>query len=215
MRELKVIVFDCDGVMFDTRKANTAYYNTILKRFGKPPLSPEQFDYVHMHTAYASICYLFDNETEQSAALSYSEGMRYDEFIKYMEIEPDLKPLLKWLTPEIKTAVATNRSTTIGRVLSEHQIHDCFDLVVSALDVPNPKPAPDMLLKILEYFDVPPDQTLYIGDSQLDEDAAMASGIPLVAYKNKNLSAKYYINRLVEIREIVDPHMDDTSGRKE
>lgn len=204
MQDIKVVVFDCDGVMFDSGKANTAYYNAILDHFGNPPMSPEQFDYVHMHTAYDSICFLFDNEADREAALTYSAGMRYDEFIKYMEIEPDLRPLLAWLKPEIKTAVATNRSTTIGRVLSEHRINESFDFVVSALDVPNPKPAPDMLFKILGHFNVPADQTLYVGDSQLDEDAATAAGMPLVAYKNENLTADYYINRLMEIRKIVE-----------
>ena len=29
MKNIKVVAFDCDGVMFDTMKANMAYYNQI------------------------------------------------------------------------------------------------------------------------------------------------------------------------------------------
>ena len=188
MEDIKVVVFDCDGVMFDSRKANTAYYNAILNHFGRKPMTPEQFDYVHMHTVYAAIFYLFDNDDDRKAALSYSATMSYAEFLKYMEMEPDLKPLLTWLRPKIKTAVATNRSTTIGRVLTEHHINEYFDFVVSALDVQYPKPAPDMLLKIISHFNISPHQAVYVGDSSLDEEAAKSAGIPLIAYKNQNLS---------------------------
>jgi beta-phosphoglucomutase-like phosphatase (HAD superfamily) len=51
MKDIKVVIFDCDGVMFDTVKANTAYYNSVLRHFGKPDMTPEQFAYSHMHTA--------------------------------------------------------------------------------------------------------------------------------------------------------------------
>ncbi|MCJ7774181.1 MAG: HAD family hydrolase [Desulfobacterales bacterium] len=204
MEHIKIVIFDCDGVMFDSKKANTAYYNAILEHFSREPMTPKQFDYVHMHTAYAALCYLFDNEADRKAALSYSANMSYAEFIKYMEIEPNLKRLLKWLRPEMKTAVATNRSTTIGRVLTEHNIDEYFDLVISALDVPNPKPAPDMLLKIIDHFNILPNQAMYVGDSQLDEDAAKAAGVPLVAYKNQSLSAQYHINGLMELRSLLN-----------
>ena len=36
MKNIKVVAFDCDGVMFDTTKANIAYYNQILDHFDRP-----------------------------------------------------------------------------------------------------------------------------------------------------------------------------------
>jgi len=203
VEEIKVVIFDCDGVMFDSIKANTAYYNAILEQFGKGPMTPEQFDYVHMHTVFAALSYLFDDEIERKAALDLSANMGYESFIRYMEPEADLKPLLGWLRPGRKTAVATNRSTTIGRVLDEHRLDACFDMVVSALDVDRPKPAPDMLIKIIDHFDIPSRQALYIGDSQLDEEAAKAAGIPLIAYNNPDLSADYHITRLMQVRDLL------------
>ena len=47
-RQIRAVVFDCDGVMFDTADANRIYYNRVLERFGKPPLNQEQFINVHM-----------------------------------------------------------------------------------------------------------------------------------------------------------------------
>ncbi len=30
---VKVVAFDCDGVMFDSAAANQAYYNQVLRQF--------------------------------------------------------------------------------------------------------------------------------------------------------------------------------------
>ena len=118
-------------------------------------------------------------------------------------MEPHLKPVLKRRRPKYKTAVATNRTDTIKRVLIEHELEKYFDLVVSALDVENPKPSPDILIKILKHFAIEPCQLIYIGDSMLDEIAAKAAGIPLIAYKNSSLDAALYIDSLKEIENIL------------
>ncbi|QTA86655.1 HAD family hydrolase [Desulfonema magnum] len=204
MKDIKLVIFDCDGVMFDTVKANTAFYNRILAHFGKPEMTPEQFDFVHMHTVNESVANLFDDEKEREAANVYRKAMSYDPFFKEMEIEPYLKPLLENLRPEYKTAIATNRTDTMDRVLSEFGLEDDFDLVVTALDVDRPKPYPDELVKILEHFKTESHQAVYVGDSQLDEIAAKGANIPLIAYDNPSLDGAFHIKSLREIEEILD-----------
>jgi len=44
-------IFDCDGVLFDSKEANRHYYNFIATELGREELSPEELEYVHMHTA--------------------------------------------------------------------------------------------------------------------------------------------------------------------
>ncbi len=204
MKNIKVVAFDCDGVMFDTEKSNMAYYNRILNHFGKPPLTPRQFAYTHMHTVHASLDFLFKDKEMRKQADEVRKNLNYLSLIKDMEIEPGLKPLIKKLKPAYKTAVATNRSDTMDRVLVEHNLVDYFDIVVSASDVERPKPFPDPLLKILEFFNVTPDETIYVGDSELDEQAARAAGIRLIAYDNPSLSADHHIKRLKEIEVLLN-----------
>ncbi len=66
-----------------------------------------------------------------------------------------------------------------------------------------PKPHPESLIKIVEHFGIKPSQAIYVGDSVLDEMAAKAAGIPLVAYNNKDLSADYHITNLKELEEML------------
>lgn len=38
---LRGVIFDCDGVMIDSRAANDEFYNRVLAYFGLPPMTPE------------------------------------------------------------------------------------------------------------------------------------------------------------------------------
>jgi len=48
-----------------------------------------------------------------------------------------------------------------------------------------------------------PQECLYIGDSEIDSEVCQASGVPLIAYKNKSLKAKIHIQSMAEIKEIL------------
>lgn len=198
-RPLKVVAFDCDGVMFDSREANQAYYNHLLERFHLPAMTPDQLGYVHMHTVDESLMYLIRDEATREAAHTYRRQLGYQPFLKFMQIEPGLVSLLEILRPRFKTAVATNRTDTMARVLTENRIDHLFDLVVCALDVQFPKPHPEALNKVADHFAVFPEQVMYVGDSQVDEMAAIAAGMPFVAYRNPALTADHHIRYLSEI----------------
>ncbi|MBW1992945.1 MAG: HAD-IA family hydrolase, partial [Deltaproteobacteria bacterium] len=189
--------------MFDSVKANTTFYIEILPHFNMPELTPEQTAYAQMHTFDETAAFLFKEPEMLQAAKTYRKQMNDMKFIRYLEIDPCLKPLLKWLRSRYKTAIATNRMVTIHRVLDEFDLKDDFDLVVSAQDVNRPKPDPEPLLKILEHFHVKPQEAIYVGDSALDETAAKGAGIPLVAYNNPALSAQYHIQSLWELKRIL------------
>ena len=204
MKDIRVIAFDCDGVLFDTEAANWAYYNHILEHFGRPALTVEQFAFAHQHTLDESIVHLFGDAQSVAAVHAYRQTMDYGKFLKYLTIEPYLTPLLKKIRPRIKTAIATNRTDTMDRLLAEFKLTAYFDLVVTSVDIPRPKPHPDMLLKILSHFDLESDQAVYVGDSQVDAEAAGAAKIPFVAYRNENLTTPYHISSLKELEIILE-----------
>ena len=204
MQQVRIVIFDCDGVMFDSKKANEAYYNHILEHFGKPHMDSLQCEYVHMNTAEQSVAHLFKDDPQLPQALAYRGRISYFPFIPVMQLEPYLKDFLRFLRPAYKTAISTNRSDTMGRVLEHHGLEDCFDMVVSCLDVKQPKPDPESLIKILDHFGLSPEQAIYIGDSEIDELAARAAQIPLVAYKSKNLSAPYHVEHFKEIQALLE-----------
>lgn len=204
MKNIKAVIFDCDGVMFDTAQANRFYYSHILQHFGRPAVTDEQFTFVHMHTVDESMAYLFPDETTLAAAYDFRKSMDYRQYLGYLTIEPHLVSLLEKLRPQIKTTIATNRTDTLDRLLAEFNLNGYFDLVVTSSDVARPKPHPEALLKILNYFDLEPYQTIYIGDSQVDEIAARSAAMPFVAFRNRKLSADYHIDTLKELEDLLN-----------
>jgi HAD superfamily hydrolase (TIGR01549 family) len=120
-------------------------------------------------------------------------------------MEPYLKEVLEQLRSKYKTAVATNRTTTMHLVLREHDLEGQFDHVVTAGDVQRPKPNPEMLLNILNFFNLGPEQAVYVGDSELDEQAAVAAGIPFIAYKNRKLMASSHIDSFRDLAKLLLP----------
>jgi HAD superfamily hydrolase (TIGR01509 family) len=201
---IQTVIFDCDGVLFDTTRANTLFYNRLLGGLGLPEMTPDQFAYCHMHTADEALRFLFGDKGLTEAAQKLRRETGYRDLIPEMQMEPDLIEVLDALRPGRRTAVATNRTDTMQEVLEVHGLSGRFDLVMTAQDVERPKPAPDMILKVLAAFGLSPDQALYVGDSALDEAAAEGSGVPFVAFRNPSLRAAAHVERLSDILGLVE-----------
>lgn len=198
-KTVKVVAFDCDGVMFDSREANRAYYDHLLAHFQLPAMTPAQLAYAHMHTVDEALARLIPDDATRCAAHAYRRQLGYLPFLRYMQMEPGLVPLLERLRPRYKTAVATNRTDTMAHVLAENRIEHLFDLVVCALDVQFPKPHPEALIKVMDHFAVAPEEVIYVGDSQVDATAAGAAGVAFVAYRNPDLTADHHIRHLADV----------------
>lgn len=200
---IKVVSFDCDGVMFDSSQANRSYYNHILRQFSLPPMTDHQFAYAHMHTVDEALRFILETSDQLEAVQQYRRQMSYDPFIRDMVMEPHLRALLERLRPTYKTAVATNRTNSMGRVLEEHGLETLFDKVVTASDVSRPKPFPDELLVLLDHFGIASSQMIFIGDSELDAVAAAQAKVPFIAYGNPRLEALAHIQRLEQVSDIL------------
>jgi len=198
-----VVIFDCDGVLFDSRQANIHFYNHLLEHFGLPLMDEEEIAYVHMRTADESIRRIFRGSPLTDAALDYRWKVDFAPFIRDMVPEPGLREVLACLGTETGLGVATNRSHTIDTVLERHELTPYFDVVISSLDVKRPKPHPEGLFKILAHFDIEASQALYVGDSSVDAETALAAGVPFAAYKDDRLPGRYHVHDLWEVARIV------------
>jgi phosphoglycolate phosphatase-like HAD superfamily hydrolase len=198
---LKLIVFDCDGVMFNSKKANCLYYNHLLTHFGLAPMDADEEDYVHMSSVTDSIQHIFRRYTSPTLAEvhDFRKLCGYGPFLQYMEIEADLLEFLEITNNNYHLAISTNRTDTMIPLLKSYGLETYFGKVVTAATAKRPKPAPDGLLEILAYYSCEPKEAVFIGDSILDEQQAGSCGVPLIAFKNTNLQAAYHVNSFLEI----------------
>jgi phosphoglycolate phosphatase len=199
----QVIIYDCDGVLIDSRESNRAFYNHILARFGLPPVSEEQLEVVHVSTAQGAIDYLFRGHPDLEKAQAYQRTIDNAPFLALLRLEPHVQEVLSRLRGRYRTAIATNRGKSLSLVLKSLGIADCFDLTISAYDVTHPKPHPECLLKILTHFRAEPEAALYIGDAALDQEVASAAGVPFAAYRNPELKACYHLQDHLDLLPIL------------
>lgn len=202
--KIKAVVFDCDGVMFDTALANRKYYDEVLIFFNKPVLNEEQFINVHMMTVKEAIQYLFSELNDLSGVYECLSHIGYHKFIDYMVMEDGLKELLSRLKAGgYIRGVATNRTNTMEKVLEDFHLKDCFEVVVTAATVKNPKPDPEQLLLIMSKYHLTPHEILFIGDSEYDRQAAVAAKVWFAAFKNPGLKADVNVVSMDEIAGIL------------
>ena len=203
MSLLKLVIFDCDGVMFDSKEANRKYYNHLLEKFGHPLMDEDEEDYVHSHNVVDSVNYIFRKYPEDiDRTNQYRLTLDYTPFLDYMIIEPDLKEFLGMIKPKYYTAISTNRSTTMPAVMKMHNLDPYFDMVVTALDVQRPKPHAEGLIKILDHFALSAAEAVYIGDSMVDREHTAEVNMRLISFKNPDLPAEYHVNSFLDIPQL-------------
>ncbi len=201
--KLKLVIFDCDGVMFDSIEANRAYYNAILQYFDRPSMDADELQFVHVHHVVDSVRHIFRHYMEDyEEADRYRRTLSYVPFLKYMRMEPDLPEFLGFLGPEVARAISTNRSNTMTNILEMCDLEKYFDKVVTSADVKNSKPHPEALHKILAHFNLTVPECVYIGDSQVDVEHAAAVGMRMIAFKNPHLIADYHVTSFMEITKL-------------
>ncbi|BCA79642.1 HAD-IA family hydrolase [Desulfuromonas sp. AOP6] len=185
MSKVCAIVFDCDGVLFESRVANLAYYNRVLAHLGVEEVRSEDKERAHLcHTAASpQVFATLLGEAMVPTALDIAAKLDYRQFIPFMNPEPQLYSTLETLAQNFPLAIATNRGNSMVEILQHFGLERFFQVVVTSRDVPRPKPYPDMLFLVAERLGMACRDLLFVGDSDLDHEAARGAGVRFVAYK--------------------------------
>jgi HAD superfamily hydrolase (TIGR01509 family) len=179
--EIRAVIFDCDGVLFESDRANVEYFNEVLARLGRPRMDAVSERMAKMMASPQLMAALLgDDEALIARAREIARGVDYDPFYQFMLPVPGLPEILEELSAMYRLAMATNRGTTVPGVLQRFDLGRFFELAVGILDVPRPKPFPDMLEKCAAHFGIDPREAVYVGDSPTDFDAARAAGMQFV-----------------------------------
>jgi phosphoglycolate phosphatase len=133
-----------------------------------------------------------------AATVLYQNGYPWNEAKKAVEraleradslrdYRRDLKPVMgmketlerlkeRGLLLALATCDVRNQTEEILRIL---RIAGIFDVILSAEEVSHPKPHPQMVLTICERLNIPPGETILVGDTEGDMDMGKEAGIAL------------------------------------
>jgi phosphoglycolate phosphatase len=210
--KIRCVIYDCDGVLFDSLEANTRLYNDLCAMVGRGPLRKEEMQYVHTHTVFEAIHFIFGKENNlEKKALEILKEKQLDlrNYIGYLKMEPHLTEVLEKLKEKgILRAVNTNRTTSMPYIMERFNLWPYFEMVVTALDVKNPKPHPESIEKIIEAFRLRKEEALFVGDSEVDQQTAESSGIKFIAYKNREIANDAYIEDHLDLLNMISDDKD-------
>lgn len=203
MNGIRGIIYDCDGVLFESRRANLAYYNAILDHFDEPPV--EESDQVRTHLCHtAASPHVFSQilgAERAQLALSIAAEIDYRQFIPFMTPEPGMQEALSRLSVSYPLAVATNRGYSMPCILDHFGLSGYFNTVVTSRDVARPKPAPDMLYEAAKRLRCATHELLFVGDSELDQAAAREADMPFALYRGA-LQADFQLAHHMDLVEM-------------
>jgi HAD superfamily hydrolase (TIGR01509 family) len=203
--KIRCVIYDCDGVLFDSLEANTKLYNDLCALVGRVPLREEEMQYVHTHTVFEAIHFIFGKENDlEKKALESLKQVDLRNYLIYLKMEPHLFQTLEKLKEKgILRAINTNRTTSMKYIMEKYDLWQYFEMVVTALDVKNPKPNPESIEKIIEAFKLKKEEIVFVGDSDVDQQTAKSSGIKFIAYKNKEIANDALINDHLDLLKII------------
>lgn len=185
MKKLKLVIFDMDGLMFDTEKMGSQTLRQAAEEFGYT-ISDElilsliggnmERNTQLLKEALGKDCPL-DDIRERSAKY------REDYFKEHgLVLKPGLKELITYLKQkQIKIAIASSSSrVAIDRYLVIAELVDQFDYIISGDKVTHSKPDPEIFLNACDYFKVLPQEALVLEDSKNGVLAAHRGHIPVI-----------------------------------
>jgi HAD superfamily hydrolase (TIGR01509 family) len=203
--KIRCVIYDCDGVLFDSLEANTKLYNDLCALVGRVPLREKEMQYVHTHTVFEAIHFIFGKENDlEKKALESLKQVDLRNYLIYLKMEPHLFQTLEKLKEKgILRAINTNRTTSMKYIMEKYDLWQYFEMVVTALDVKNPKPNPESIEKIIEAFKLKKEEIVFVGDSDVDKQTAESSGVTFIAYKNKKIANDLLIEDHLDLLSLI------------
>jgi HAD superfamily hydrolase (TIGR01509 family) len=182
---LRAVVFDLDGLMFNTEELYQYVGGEVLRRRGKN-FDTELLDQMMGRPPRVSLQIMIDwhrLEDTVDRLAAETEEIFATILDSRLECMPGLINLLDALEAHrIPKAIATSSGRRfVNNVLSRFDFEARFDFVLTAEDVTHGKPHPEIYLKAAERFGLPPEQVLVLEDSENGCKAAVAAGTFAVA----------------------------------
>lgn len=202
---LKGLVFDIDGVLFDSRAANIEYYNIIRKAVRLPSLNAEEADFCHQASVLECLDRIIPPRHRKEAdearlRINYTERL-----LPKLAPEPGLLEALRWLRSwNVRLAVFTNRSNSVDKLLRHFGLESFFAPVKTAAICP-PKPDPGGLFEIMAEWGLPAGAIAFLGDSRVDEVAAASAGVPFWSFRNSGLAARLHCEDYFSLISMITP----------
>ena len=179
---IKAVVFDMDGLMFDTERLTILAWDYAGEKLGLGKMGHMVYKTLGMNVE--SSRKIFSQEYGDKIVEEDLTKHAREFFNDYYEkngipIKTGLIEILSYLKENnyrLAVATSSNQKTVLSH-LERANIKEYFDVIVCGDMIKNSKPAPDIYLKACELLDVNPSECLALEDSPNGIRSAFSAGL--------------------------------------
>jgi phosphoglycolate phosphatase len=224
------VVFDLDGVIYDISEAlekavedgvekyklnikieevlqEIAHLIEEIQHYPVPQIILESYDLLQVD-------FLKDLSFFKKLRIAVFLFNQFNEYREDSTLFEGIDEVIEELSDEdLKLAILTNNKSAYAEdILDKFDLTEYFPTIIGFNEVSNNKPDPEGLLKILEKWDVKPEEAIFIGDMTTDVQAGKAAGVTVIcvasglAEKQKLLEEEpdYLVENTGELKALLD-----------
>ncbi|MBL6857631.1 MAG: HAD-IA family hydrolase [Pelagibacteraceae bacterium] len=220
MTQIYTILFDLDGTIINTAPDLMSAHNHVMKKFGHPVKELGEIKNLAGKGAWMMMQRSFKKEvTDEKIKKEMT-----NEFINFYSknIANDSKPInglfefLDWAkSKNISMAICTNKQERLAvDLLKKLKLFNYFEYVAGSDTFDFNKPDPRHLTDVVEIIGGDLKKTIMIGDSEVDEMAAVNAKLPFVlvadGYTEKSadqIKHDFYIKDYIGFEKIISKYL--------
>lgn len=183
-RDVGAVLFDIDGTLVDSNYLHVLAFVGAFADVGHPADAWQ----IHRRVGMGSELLLGELLGEQAdedliAQAKERHSARYAELAPLQRTFAEARELVRAVADRgARTVLATSADPAeLERLLAILELEDVLTGTVSAKDVQDAKPEPDLVQAALDAAGVPADRAVMLGDSVWDVQAAVRAGVTCVA----------------------------------
>ena len=205
----RFLVFDLDGTLIDSSRGVVKCTNYALAKHGDPERPPDEIKRFIGYPLDEMFPVFSDAPVEQLKAAFHEMSRKV--MIEDAVFLPNTGDVLDFLHRQgyIMAVATTKYSQNTRGLIERFNWTKYFKALASGDEVPRVKPAPDLIYLALERISAPPDQTVMIGDTVNDVQAARNAGVKAIVIRspfgNDDVSAhnpELILDNILQLKEI-------------
>ncbi len=208
----KLFIFDIDGTLTSTNRLIFDSFNHIYDKYFGKTLTPKEVIALFGPTEEEIINELFGENAEEAIVEYFNY---YEKNHGIAALHEGIAPLLDFLSEQgALVAAFTGKGRRSAEItLKELGIFSMIGILVSGDDVTRKKPSGEGIMKILQFYNLKPEDAIMIGDSTADIKAAREAGVAVASVlwdcysidAVKGMNGNMLFNTVDELRA----HFDD------
>ena len=181
--EFKAILFDLDGTLLDTLEDLGNSVNRVLAERGFPTHDLDRYRYFVGDGAMMMITRALPKQKRKNDVIQACVDEFKKDYSKNWKVKTRLYDGIAEMLDELKArnlklAVLSNKphqftKQSVDKLLSNWR----FEIVLGQRDAVPRKPSPEGALEIAEHLNTKPENIIYLGDSDVDMQTAVAAGM--------------------------------------